>query len=1842
MVVAWTGTTSSRADDPKPFFTTAAKLVTPASAEKKSPEVRIRPAKGSLEEPFWVVPFSLHVPVEVRHEGGPVRIMWRVTVTWDNAPAEWTSYWGLSQASWGIYRMDGRPLEAAKFQNNCGQKWEADTPVPALVFSCGGPGIPSEKTEHKAFVGEGRTSIIMNPAEPGWYAMWYTIKNENWPVTKEPKRDSLSGTLYIDTLVSRGEETPSTAEMDYLFKRGERPAKMQEDKFYKASTTKLPIKLRRDGWEFDHAELRVVPDQRERVEKKRIATGGGAFMNYAFEQKIGGKEVEAKVVERSQRDPRGPSSETTPDDDKLFDTVYVRESTWKASFPQSLPDNGFGILKFSGGRQGSFKQKPDRTPGYELSGYDWEPGRTDVYKENSSTEKEKSKEYQEEVLAPMEKSAEASKADLQKEFINRYGKDAADWFVPAFYEKVRAGPQKDDPPFQYVIRGQHLSGRKDADPIEFGPYALLAYRVGPWNLIGYYKRLSELEQRVVASNIQPSEPTIVSDTDKFWEWYGELTTILEKEIPTALSAQISATQEAAPLQSLIKTRDRLMLSLREDNGPKARDMQRIWNAKDKVWEWADNEFPKLNIGTLPGGSDPGSVNTPVKASPEMAQRIQKKVQELTAQISEHRRDVTGYTELARIGYQKVNEKLEEGNQRFGGPQHGELWLWRRHYREIYERIPIEIAIVSKDPELLRRAFEQSAHDGTTANTFVLEAQIHQVSGDAILALEALRRAVTLERDHVIARQMLADVEVSFLQRAIDKSQGAIAQARHHFYGYLAERGFSDRAVLPKTNLPLDWLGSRIGIYAEHAWAVFTTGLFGSFSAFYGKPAAEAELLATTERQMTTAFIGLHTMRLLRKNGVTFPEMAAMKSAEVRDKLGMRDRGGQPLSDAAAANLGVAIREAMKLPDVQALVSGNTDALREGVKLGYWDSADVSNTWIEYFGDVTSAYNLFTLLVPAAKAGTAGRTMNRVWWTKEEARMMGELQTLGQVISGTEAVSNGIGLSRQLNALGATAGGKKVVGYLRQLEKYQAGLGAFDTAVWTTGKITGALTFGYVTVSATEELAGHKAAMLVGAAMLFATDTELLVKLLQARHIPPSAIARVIVSEYLPATKVHLKRLAQTEMTAGELKGLFERVKQGNKLTQADLEFLDKHFGADWGQMIPGALPSENAIIPLLAAGKSARTGVDNGALKAVEKLKPGLKAEAEATVKTLQEEQKVADALNAAKTEPNPLIVEEPPTLPRDPYQEAATLPRDPVVEEPPTLPPDRPVQEKPGTAPAGKPPAEERPGTAPAGTPPVERPGTAPAANPPAVERPGTAPAANPPKVERPTTAPLGSLPQPPPRQQPKPKPLRPPPSKPEYPAADKRVLPDAVYATDEIGDYIINPPVRETSRTAAAVQAMDNGQYVLAEKRLIEIQDAIRDGVLTEAEEMTIERLHILRMVANDLQRVSRKVPTAPSSINTAIPATTVDEILRNPGSLKPKQSSGIMSKVFDVEGHPDLFVKHIRHQFEYFDHTANKMVPAQLNILEDIENNLVHEQLARAMGFDVPAMEVRVIYDAEGHAVEAYYVMRKVEGRNLADMTAGEIYLYRHELARHRALSVLIGDYDRKLDNYIISREGHFIPIDAGQGDVTGDRIAKQFGDANKPYAPDVTFTIDGRGGRDHWYNRVLINAPGPEILTYEKTLFRKFLIGEEAMTFQAAEPVVIAIENYFVKGTKAAEAEKLVAEAYKKMYVEKAIRRQAELKGANLADPAVRAAIEQEILNNPAIQGQVRDATAKVINHLKARAPRIRDSMKGLNKRNGLPLYETDVGFSTPLKFDRRVIIPFPEPRDLTSATLLCAA
>lgn len=594
-----------------------------------------------------------------------------------------------------------------------------------------------------------------------------------------------------------------------------------------------------------------------------------------------------------------------------------------------------------------------------------------------------------------------------------------------------------------------------------------------------------------------------------------------------------------------------------------------------------------------------------------------------------------------------------------GPDTKEFWF--DDYRKQYERIGLEIAIDTKDPGVIEKALEIARLEANSTDTRLLEAELLKMKGDTIAALMALRSAVASDPDHAVAKKMLQDAECAFLIEAIDKSQGAIQQSRAAFYGYLLERGFTNAGVQVKGDWAfargMSWAKSTARVYSEEAWAVFTTGLFGSFSAFSGKLEGEELLKETTEKQMVTAFVGLNTILRLRANGYTFDTITNMTSLQVRDALPLRDYRGNLYPETNAANHCVAIREAMKLPDVQALIgvvppewvtkdrpayTGDELALRLGVEKGYWNPKDVGDTWIEYIGDATSMYNLL-LLLDGAKVGMSGRTTS-IFWSQADIAMMQQLERMGKVISGTEAVANSIGLTHLLSLMGQTDSGKALVKALKKLDKAQAGLAWYDSAIWTAGKVTGMLTINAMVVIGIEHLVGHKAAMLMQAALMFGSDFELLGKLLDSRKIPRAKVIELIINDYLPATQLHYKRLAQLNKNNLEIEQILARVKAGQKLSANDLAFLDTKIGHEnWRRIIPDGKASTNARFAQGTAAEGIQNGVDNGAAAAVKHLEKTLVDEQAATAAAEQDATTLVEGLKKTAPERGPPPPSRPP-----------------------------------------------------------------------------------------------------------------------------------------------------------------------------------------------------------------------------------------------------------------------------------------------------------------------------------------------------------------------------------------------------------------------------------------------------------------------------------------------------------------------------------------------------------------------------------------------------------------------
>jgi hypothetical protein len=459
---------------------------------------------------------------------------------------------------------------------------------------------------------------------------------------------------------------------------------------------------------------------------------------------------------------------------------------------------------------------------------------------------------------------------------------------------------------------------------------------------------------------------------------------------------------------------------------------------------------------------------------------------------------------------------------------------------------------------------------------------------------------------------------------------------------------------------------------------------------------------------------------------------------------------------------------------------------------------------------------------------------------------------------------------------------------------------------------------------------------------------------------------------------------------------------------------------------------------------------------------------------------------------------------------------------------------------------------------------------------------------------------------------PVRGPPP-PLEPPTPPRNLTRAVFKTDlaeaVAGNYRKPPAPKFNSETAKAERLLHQKKYVEAQAKYEEVLDKILRGELRELDELPLEWLHLKRCLAYELQAAKRLYPKGLSDINNPIPASVAKEILDRPQSwIQKLDDKGAMSDVFTIQGNDDYFVKVVRTKTPFKDAQGVTQFKT-INVLEDVQGNMVHAEMARACGIDVPAMEVKFFYNPDGTVEKAVYVMRKVQGKLLSRMDAAEIFLYREELARHRALSVLLGDFDRKVDNYMVTAEGHLVAIDAGMCDITGSRLAR---DA-PGYTPTDKIVMEGYYGRDHWLTRFFWNGEKKvEIWDPDEWFARKGLLAEEALTYQAAQPTVDELGKILANDER---FRKYLNDGFAKVYanepeIDRLVNVIAEGKRlggetVNLADEATMKAMRKSALEYIQVK-KIDPEIEKAMPFLRERGTGIDECMRGLNQRNAIPL------------------------------------
>ena len=145
----------------------------------------------------------------------------------------------------------------------------------------------------------------------------------------------------MDVVVSRGENGVRDQDFAYLFGRGKRPPDLTDDTLFTATTAEIPFTLRRDGWAFDRAEVKLVNAD---FEKPKVLGN-----DVKLDTKVAGAESDLNLQLTSWSDSTFATKPPHP-----AEVIGVDKYAWKVEYPQTVPDQGFANLTIDGGIQRAF------------------------------------------------------------------------------------------------------------------------------------------------------------------------------------------------------------------------------------------------------------------------------------------------------------------------------------------------------------------------------------------------------------------------------------------------------------------------------------------------------------------------------------------------------------------------------------------------------------------------------------------------------------------------------------------------------------------------------------------------------------------------------------------------------------------------------------------------------------------------------------------------------------------------------------------------------------------------------------------------------------------------------------------------------------------------------------------------------------------------------------------------------------------------------------------------------------------------------------------------------------------------------------------------------------------------------------------------------------------------------------------------------------------------------------------------------------------------------------------------------------------------------------------------
>lgn len=503
----------------------------------------------------------------------------------------------------------------------------------------------------------------------------------------------------------------------------------------------------------------------------------------------------------------------------------------------------------------------------------------------------------------------------------------------------------------------------------------------------------------------------------------------------------------------------------------------------------------------------------VNLTEEAVARLKFDIRELGTKIADERdkvaREVDAY--LAEVDKALALITAQETRTREARQTRPELKRWRDYWEHDKAVVPALAFLTAGDLDRWEVHRHALSADMLTAETRFVLAEACIDHGRPVAGYLELRRLLRIDPDGPQAdrtKALCATLEKQFLGQISGKIAGELQEARTQFAEYMASRGYDET--------PSDSLLDRS---FENFWQSVTTGPAASLRALLGGVEADANLSLGKQESGTLIYIGLQTIKAMLAKGIPLNDIeGALGSRTWQTVLPMRKASGQWYDQSDYAGLGAAVRMAMRLPEIQALLQEDLTSYEAelgeeslDVSTGVDTYLEASNAHMEMAFDALSVKNTAMIMLPFSVGTIGGKLAPGGYWGFTSAGALAPATALGiEIRTGQEVMATWLGWERIIAMVNASRMGPRLNALLQKSYNFRNTGGTLWKASWTGARVTAEFFILYEMVNLAENAGGPKVAAAVDAILsTFAYDPELCWNLLQRAKVPPQKVSSLV-------------------------------------------------------------------------------------------------------------------------------------------------------------------------------------------------------------------------------------------------------------------------------------------------------------------------------------------------------------------------------------------------------------------------------------------------------------------------------------------------------------------------------------------------------------------------------------------------------------------------------------------------------------------------------------------------------------------------------------------------------------